>query len=104
MSARPYVGMIRVSALAHKLGDSVAVAVEDLKKGDTVTVAYLDSSSETTLILKSDVPLGHKIALKDIKTGEDVIEYGHVIGYASAEISAGEHVHVHNLKSKRWSN
>jgi (2R)-sulfolactate sulfo-lyase subunit alpha len=49
-----------------------------------------------------DVPIGHKIALADIKEGDTVWKYGHDIGKAVANIRRGEHVHVHNLKTKRW--
>jgi (2R)-sulfolactate sulfo-lyase subunit alpha len=49
-----------------------------------------------------DVPIGHKIALVDIKEGDTVLKYGHDIGKAVADIKKGEHVHVHNLKTKRW--
>jgi (2R)-sulfolactate sulfo-lyase subunit alpha len=49
-----------------------------------------------------DVPIGHKIALTDIKSGDTVWKYGHDIGKAVANIAKGEHVHVHNLKTKRW--
>ena len=49
-----------------------------------------------------DVPIGHKIALTDIKSGDTVIKYGQDIGKAVADIAKGEHVHVHNLKTKRW--
>jgi (2R)-sulfolactate sulfo-lyase subunit alpha len=49
-----------------------------------------------------DVPIGHKIALTDIKNGETVWKYGQDIGKTVADIKKGEHVHVHNLKTKRW--
>ncbi len=42
------------------------------------------------------VPFGHKVALVDISAGMPVIKYGVVIGHATKDISAGEHVHVHN--------
>ena len=45
---------------------------------------------------------GHKIALKDIRKGDTVLKYGQDIGKAVADIKKGEHVHVHNLKTKRW--
>ena len=51
---------------------------------------------------KMDVPIGHKVALQDIKKGDTVWKYGHDIGKAVATIAKGEHVHVHNLKTKRW--
>ena len=43
---------------------------------------------------------GHKSALCDIKKGEDIIKYGYPIGVATEDISAGEHVHSHNMKTK----
>jgi (2R)-sulfolactate sulfo-lyase subunit alpha len=49
-----------------------------------------------------DVPIGHKIALTDIKAGDTVWKYGQDIGKAVADIGKGQHVHVHNLKTKRW--
>ena len=51
---------------------------------------------------KEDIPLGHKIALRDIKEGEKVKEYGEIIGRATKDISKGSHVHVHNIRSLRW--
>jgi len=94
--------MNEIRALAHAMGDYVAVAVEDIKKGESVSVAYLDSSKVQELVAQSDVPLGHKLALLPIKLGQDIIEYGYPIGVATREIMLGEHVHVHNIKSKRW--
>jgi (2R)-sulfolactate sulfo-lyase subunit alpha len=49
------------------------------------------------------VPLGHKIALRDLPQGEQVIKYGIAIGRATRDIHAGEHVHVHNVKGERWA-
>jgi len=89
--------------LVHDKKDTVGVVVvEDLKAGtDMLCVVTADNSS---FRLKSlmDVPIGHKIALTDIKTGDTVWKYGHDIGKAVAAIKKGEHVHVHNLKTKRW--
>ncbi len=45
------------------------------------------------------VPFGHKVALRDMKKGEDVIKYGFPIGHATGNISAGAHIHSHNLKT-----
>jgi (2R)-sulfolactate sulfo-lyase subunit alpha len=60
--------------------------------------------NDTTIRLKSldPVPLGHKIALKDLKPGDAVLKYGNDIGRVIANVSQGQHVHVHNLKTKRW--
>ena len=51
----------------------------------------------------SDVPLGHKIALRDLAAGDQVIKYGISIGRATQDIREGEHVHVHNVKGERWA-
>ena len=78
------------------------VVVEGLKAGtDMLSVVTADNSS-FRLTAKADVPIGHKIALVDIKEGDTVWKYGHDIGKAVADIKKGEHVHVHNLKTKRW--
>ena len=74
-------------------GDSVAVALTALEKGTELDV------EEQQIVLVSDVPAGHKFALKKIKAGEPVIKYGYPIGQAKCEIAPGEHVHVHNLKT-----
>jgi len=53
------------------------------------------------IVVRDDIPYGHKIALTDIKAGEHIMKYGESIGAASRDISAGEHVHVHNMVSLR---
>ena len=74
-------------------GDSVAVALVALSAGATVNV------EEQQVELRTDVPAGHKFALKDIAAGEAIIKYGYPIGQAKCDIAVGEHVHVHNLKT-----
>jgi (2R)-sulfolactate sulfo-lyase subunit alpha len=86
--------------LAHHEGDCVAVAVRDLAVG-TAEGGYLDGP-QVTVELLHDVPLGHKLALKDVEAGEDVVEYGIRIGVASKDIARGDYVHVHNVRSARW--
>ena len=71
--------------------DSVAVALTALPAG---TVAHYEGGSVTLL---SDLPMGHKAALRDIAKGEAVIKYGFPIGQAKEDIPAGAHVHTHNL-------
>ena len=65
--------------------DNVAVAIDELKKGEYGAL--------------SDIPQGHKIALKNICKGENIIKYGMPIGHALVDIAAGEHVHTHNVKT-----
>ena len=89
--------------LVHDKKDTVGVVVvEGLKAGaDMLCVVTADNSS-FRLKSRMDVPIGHKIALADIKSGDTVWKYGHDIGKTVAKIGKGEHVHVHNLKTKRW--
>lgn len=87
--------------LAHREGDAVAVAVRDLAPS-TVSGAYLDTNANIQVELRHEVPLGHKLALADIPAGAEVIEYGLPIGAASLDISRGDYVHTHNMRSIRW--
>lgn len=89
------------SFLAHNEGDSVAVATRDLSPGP-VEGGYLVGPESITRELKEPVPLGHKFALQDISEGDEVIEYGARVAVATKPISAGEYVHVHNVRSIRW--
>lgn len=73
--------------------DSVAVAIEPLSAGDVVEVAG------KTVRVVTEVPAGHKIALVDLRPGDQVIKYGYPIGSAKEFIPAGSHVHAHNIKT-----
>lgn len=88
--------------LMHEPDDDVGVAVEDLKAGVEVGAVTLEGKAAGTVRLVSDVPLGHKVAMRDLARGKDVIEYGRVIGQAYQAAPRGSHVHTHNLKTKRW--
>lgn len=84
-------------AHVHDKRDNVAVALEDLSPGDVVRI------EDKEIEVSQKIPFGHKIAIEDINEGEKVIKYGEVIGVAKEPIKAGEHVHVHNLKSLKYS-
>ena len=73
--------------------DNVCVALNALPKGEKITIG--NESVETN----SEIPAGHKVALKDIKAGEDVIKYGNRIGIAKEDIKAGDWIHTHNIKT-----
>ena len=87
--------------LLHEHGDVVAVAVRDLEPGQ-VEGRYLTGEETVTIELNHSVPLGHKLALTDIREGADVIEYGQRVAHATAPISKGDYIHVHNVRSARW--
>lgn len=89
--------------LVHDKKDTVGVVVvEELKAGTEMLCVVTADDSSFKLGAKMDVPIGHKIALIDIKKGDAVWKYGQDIGKAVVDIGKGEHVHVHNLKTKRW--
>jgi len=89
--------------LVHRRGDHVGVAVEDIRRGEEISGVNMDDDTVTPgLSARDDIPLGHKVALRDIDAGAEVIEYGTRIGLARTRVSAGAHVHTHNLKSARW--
>jgi (2R)-sulfolactate sulfo-lyase subunit alpha len=92
-----------ISFVVHDEGDSVGVVVvEGVKAGDELTGWIMDQDKDIVFKAASDIPIGHKLAIKPIKQGDSVIKYGVDIGRAVADIGLGEHTHVHNLKTKRW--
>ena len=89
--------------LVHDKHDNVGVAVvADIKKGDKLVGSCLEDGLQTKVEARDAIPLGHKVALKEFKKGEDVIKYGVPVGITTKPIGVGQHVHVQNIKSKRW--
>lgn len=89
--------------LAHAHEDNVAVVVvEGLKAGTKARGVVTHDDSTFEVDVHDDVPIGHKVALKDLKSGDTAIKYGEDIGRFVQDIAKGAHVHVHNLKTKRW--
>lgn len=74
-------------------GDNVAVALGELKKGEIV------AAGNQELLLLADIPAGHKVAVHSIPPGGEVVKYGHSIGTATVNISPGDWVHTHNVKT-----
>ncbi|MTI82268.1 MAG: hypothetical protein FH758_15660 [Firmicutes bacterium] len=91
-----------VKFLVHDKVDSVGVAVADIKAGETVKGYIMEEGTEIEVVSKSDILLGHKIALKDVAQGDNIIKYNVPIGITTQDITVGEHVHIHNLKTARW--
>ena len=89
--------------VVHDEGDSVGVVVvEDVKSGDQMIGWVMDQDKDISFQAASDIPIGHKLAIKPLKEGDTVIKYGVDIGRVVSDIGQGEHVHVHNIKTKRW--
>jgi (2R)-sulfolactate sulfo-lyase subunit alpha len=89
--------------LVHSPKDNVGVVVvEGLKAGTAMLGVVTETDTTLGLNARQDIPIGHKVALKPLKKGDTVIKYGEDIGRMVADVGAGEHVHVQNLKTKRW--
>ena len=88
-----------INAMIIDPSDNVAVAIEPIKKGDTV--CYTCECETCTLTAAADITIYHKLACRFIAKGEPVCKYGQHIGIAACDIRPGEHVHVHNVESKR---
>ena len=73
--------------------DNVLVATSRIRGGETVPVEGVQ------VRMPADLPIGHKLARRAIATGEKIVKYGAPVGSATADIAAGAHVHVHNVKS-----
>jgi (2R)-sulfolactate sulfo-lyase subunit alpha len=87
----------------HDPRDTVAVVVvEGVTEGCDLTGWVMDEDRMVNLPARQDIPIGHKIALKDMAVGDTVIKYGIDMGKVVAPIQAGQHAHVHNIKTKRW--
>jgi (2R)-sulfolactate sulfo-lyase subunit alpha len=96
-------GRMATQFIVHDKADTVGVVVvEDVGPGQELTGWIMQTDETISLKALEPVPLGHKIALRDIKAGETVLKYGHDVGRAVADVGKGRHVHIHNLKTKRW--
>jgi altronate dehydratase len=78
---------------------TLATAVTPHETRSTVSLEVQGRAEKVKLL--SDIPMGHKFALRGIDQGTDVIKYGEPIGRTTAAIAKGEHVHVHNVVSHR---
>lgn len=89
--------------LVHNRRDNVGVVVvENLTAGTDMLCVVTEDDSEFRGVTNQDVPIGHKVALQDLAVGSTVIKYGEDIGRVVASVKKGDHVHTHNLKTKRW--
>lgn len=89
--------------LVHTPRDNVGVVVvEGLGAGTEMLCVVTEDDSSFTMTSNADVPIGHKVALKDLRAGDTVIKYGEDVGRMVADAPKGTHVHTHNMKTKRW--
>ena len=89
--------------IAHDATDTVGVVVvEKVLAGQEATGWIMENDETVTIKALVEVPLGHKLALADIKNDDTIIKFGNDIGRAVSDIPKGGYVHVHNVKTKRW--
>jgi (2R)-sulfolactate sulfo-lyase subunit alpha len=89
--------------LLHEAGDDVGVAVLDLKKDEKIAAVTLEGKKAGSVKLLHSVPLGHKVAMRDLAKDKTVTKYGRSVGRATENIARGAHVHTHNVKTLRWT-
>ena len=95
--------MSQTDLIIHDEKDNVAVVVIDkIIKKQTCKGWIMENDKSITITSINEIPLGHKIALQDFKKGDTILKYGHDIGKVIKPIKKGDHVHVHNVKTKKW--
>ena len=89
--------------IIHDKKDNVGVVViEKINPKQDCNCWIMEDDSSANIQSVDEIPLGHKIAMVDLKEGDTIIKYGHDIGKVVKSIKKGEHVHVHNVKTKKW--
>lgn len=89
--------------LVHSPKDNVGVVVvEDLAAGTVMNGVITESDTPISAKANHDIPVGHKVALADMSKGDTIIKYGEDVGKVTADIKKGDHVHIHNHRTKRW--
>ena len=92
-----------IHVVLHDAKDTVAVAVvEGIKAGTELNAWIMDEDKTLSVKAIQDIPIGHKVALKNMAVGDTVWKYGVDIGKVVAAIKAGEHAHVNHIQTKRW--
>ncbi len=92
-----------IQFLVHDPKDDVGVAVVDIESGTQCSGRILANNQMVGAAAIEAIPLGHKMALRDFAVGDTVTKYDCPIGKVVKPIKAGQWVHVHNLKTKRWA-
>ena len=93
---------LEVNLLLHTREDHAGVAITDIKAGEKIYGLFMDDHTAIELNAAEDIPLGHKLAVRPVLAGEHIVLYGRSAGQATQSIQAGDHVHIHNMKSLRW--
>ena len=89
--------------IIHDKQDNVGVVViEKITPKQDCSCWIMEDFSTVIIQSLDEIPLGHKIAMSDLNEGDTILKYGHDIGKVVKSTKKGEHVHVHNVKTKKW--
>ena len=95
--------MSSTDIIIHDEKDNVGVVViEKITPNQECNCWIMENDKSVTIKSMNEIPLGHKIAMNNFKVGDTILKYGHDIGKVVKDIKKGEHVHVHNVKTKKW--
>ena len=95
--------MTSTDIIIHDEKDNVGVVViEKITPNQDCNCWIMENDKSAKIQSLNEIHLGHKIAMSDLKEGDTIIKYGHDIGKVVKNIKKGEHVHVHNVKTKKW--
>ena len=95
--------MSQTDLIIHDEKDNVAVVVINKTSKNQECIGWvMENDKSVNIQSKNEIPLGHKIAMSDLSEGDTILKYGHDIGKVVKKIKKGEHVHVHNVKTKKW--
>jgi len=78
--------------------DNVAVVLAETAENEEIRIIH-QKQEAGRMTVKEPIGIYHKVALRPIRPGDKIIKYGEIIGMAVKPIAAGEHVHVHNIRS-----
>ena len=95
--------MVSTDIIIHDEKDNVGVVViEKITQNQDCNCWIMENDKSVKIQSKNEITLGHKIAMIDLNEGDTILKYGHDIGKVVKSIKKGEHVHVHNVKTKKW--
>ena len=95
--------MVSTDIIIHEEKDNVGVVViEKITPNQNCNCWIMENDKSVQIQSINEIPLGHKIAMVDLNVDDAILKYGHDIGKVVKSIKKGEHVHVHNVKTKKW--
>jgi len=95
--------MTNPDIIVHDEKDNVGVVViEKIIPNQNCNCWIMENDKSVQIQSINEILLGHKIAMVDLNVDDTILKYGHDIGKVVKSIKKGEHVHVHNVKTKKW--